>query len=260
MGTAEVQGPLWGSRAREWATIQEQTLRAGYEAVLADIKPGPGSSLLDIGCGAGMFCRMAAAKGATIAGLDAAAELVAITRERVPGGDIRQGEMQSLPWGDATFDVVTGFNVFHYATDPRVALGEARRVTKPGGHIVVMVWGQPSQCDATAYLRAVEALLPPQPQGGPERFSLSAPGQLEALMSAAGLHPGPGHEVITEWRYPDEATAIRGLSSAGPAIRATQHAGAEAVTHAIAQALAPYRQRQGHYLLRNTYRYVIAAV
>ncbi|MEO8295988.1 MAG: class I SAM-dependent methyltransferase [Gemmatimonadota bacterium] len=260
MGTADVQGPLWGSRAREWATIQEQALRAGYEAVMEDVKIGHGIRLLDIGCGAGMFCRMAAGKGAQISGIDASAELLAIARERVAAGDFHQGDMESLPWADASFDVITGFNSLQYAGSPLRALQEARRVGAPGGTVVVMVWGKPEQCDATGHLRALEALLPPVTAEGPGRFAFSSGGALESLVKDAGLSLMHARDVETEWRYPDEATAIRGLSSAGPAVRASRHSGPDTVARALAESIAPYRQPPGHYLLRNTFRYVIAGV
>jgi hypothetical protein len=43
-----------------------------------------------------------------------------------------------LPFSDHGFDVVTGFNSFQYAGNPIVALGEARRVTRPGGTVVIV--------------------------------------------------------------------------------------------------------------------------
>lgn len=47
--------------------------------------------------------------------------------------------MEELPFANKVFDVVTGFNAFQYAADPVAALAEARRVTKPGGTIVVPI-------------------------------------------------------------------------------------------------------------------------
>jgi ubiquinone/menaquinone biosynthesis C-methylase UbiE len=49
----------------------------------------------------------------------------------VPLGDVRVGEMESLPWNDDTFDLVTGFNSFFFADDMVGALREAGRVANP---------------------------------------------------------------------------------------------------------------------------------
>lgn len=46
---------------------------------------------------------------------------------------------EALPFPDQVFDVVTGFNVFQYAANPEAALGEARRVARPGALVAVMV-------------------------------------------------------------------------------------------------------------------------
>jgi 2-polyprenyl-3-methyl-5-hydroxy-6-metoxy-1,4-benzoquinol methylase len=109
MGTASVQGQIWGARARDWADVQERVAVPLFEAVLQENGVGPYTSILDIGCGSGIFCEMAARRGARVSGLDASEPLLAIACERVPDGDFRTGEMEELPYADRTFDVVTGF-------------------------------------------------------------------------------------------------------------------------------------------------------
>ena len=68
---------------------------------------------------------------------DAAVELLHIARGRVPDADLRVGELQDLPFESERFDIVTGFNSFQFAADPAAALAEARRITRPNGHVVV---------------------------------------------------------------------------------------------------------------------------
>jgi 2-polyprenyl-3-methyl-5-hydroxy-6-metoxy-1,4-benzoquinol methylase len=110
MGTADVQGQIWGVRARDWAEVQEGMYAPLFEAVLQQTAVSAGTAVLDIGCGSGMFCQMAAKLGAQVSGLDAAEPLLAIARERTPQGDFRIGEMEELPYANRTFDVVAGFN------------------------------------------------------------------------------------------------------------------------------------------------------
>ena len=62
-----------------------------------------------------------------------------------------------MPYADASFDVITGFNAFQYAASPQAALAEARRVARAGGAIVVATWGLPEDCDAAGRLKALGA-------------------------------------------------------------------------------------------------------
>jgi ubiquinone/menaquinone biosynthesis C-methylase UbiE len=87
--------------------------------------------VLDIGCGPGGFCQLAAEAGASVTGIDASPPLVNIARERVPAARFDIGDMQFLHYEDDSFDLVTGFNTFQYAADPVAALREAGRVTSP---------------------------------------------------------------------------------------------------------------------------------
>ena len=129
MGTANVQGQIWGSRAKDWADVQESVALPLFETVLQETALAKNTSVLDIGCGSGIFCEMAAKRGARVSGLDASEQLLAIARQRVPSGDFRTGEMEELPYDDQSFDVVTGFSSFQFATNPIKALQEASRVS-----------------------------------------------------------------------------------------------------------------------------------
>ena len=257
MGTAKVQGELWGTRARDWADVQERVALPLYEAVLAKLGFGSGTAVLDIGCGSGIFCEMAARRGAQVSGLDASPSLVDIARERVPGGDFRTGEMEELPYRDQAFDVVTGFSSFQFAADPRSALREASRVSKTGA-VVIAVFGKPDESESTMFVKAMAALVPPPPPGAPGPFALSADGALETLAQQAGLTPGHLETVACPWVYRDDDEALRGLLSSGPAIRAVQVRGEEVVRRAILSALAPYKTGAGGYHLTSGYRYLIA--
>ncbi|MEP7247918.1 MAG: class I SAM-dependent methyltransferase, partial [Gammaproteobacteria bacterium] len=225
MGTAAMQGALWSAKATDWADAQEQTVRPVFEAVIAELGVKQGTALLDVGCGAGMFCELAAARGACVSGFDAAEAFIAIARARVPGADFRVGDMEDLPFRDDSFDLVTGFNSFQYAANPVAALREAKRVARVGGTVVAMVWGRQEDCEAAVYLKAVGSLLPPPPPGAPGPFALSQDGALESLMKEAGLNPKGAFDVNTPWQYPNLETALRGMLSAGPAVRAIRHSG-----------------------------------
>jgi len=256
MGTANVQGQTWGIRARDWAEVQEGMYAPLFDAVLRKTAVGAGTALLDVGCGSGMFCQMAAELGAQVSGLDAAEPLLAIARERTPQGDFRTGEMEELPYAERTFDVVAGFNSFQFAASPVHALQEARRVSRPSASLVITVFGKREDTEATAYFAAVGSLLPPPP-GAPGPFALSVDGALEALVTEAGMHPGKVEEFDCPWAYPDERTLLRGLLSPGPGIRAVQLAGEATARDVVLKALAPFKTVSGEYVIRNKARYMI---
>lgn len=259
-GTAAVNGRLWGSRARDWANIQEGAAVPAYVAALERAGVGAGTVYLDAGCGAGMAARVAAERGAAVSGIDAAPALLAIARERVPQGDFREGELETLPFPDQRFDVVTGFNSFQYAGDAVGALREARRVTKPGGRIVVMTWGEPEGMQAASLVAALRPFLPPPPPGAGGPFVLSDEAKLRAFAGEAGLANAEVFDVACAYVYPDLETGVRGLNSAGVAVRAIEHSGEAAVSEGHAKALAPFRQADGSYRAMASFRCLLARI
>jgi SAM-dependent methyltransferase len=253
-----VNGRLWGARARDWADIQEGTVNAVYEAVLARTGVGAGTKYLDVGCGSGGAAKLAHERGAQVSGIDAAETLLVIARERTPQGDFHLGDLEDLPFGNARFDVVTGFNSFQYAANPVVSLAEARRVTKADGVIVIMTWGVPDGMEAAALVGALRPLLPAPPPGAPGPFALSDEAVLKSFAASAGLTPGGVFDVDSPWLFPDEATAVRGLNSSGVSTRAMENSSEAAVSEAHRKALAPFRQQNGSYRIGASYRCLLA--
>jgi 2-polyprenyl-3-methyl-5-hydroxy-6-metoxy-1,4-benzoquinol methylase len=94
-GSAAVQ-PI-SPRARDFTTL-ESRMTPLYEAALAQIEIRPGIHLLDVGCGPGLFLRLAASRGATVTGIDPAGPFIEIARTRMPHADLTVGEMESLPY------------------------------------------------------------------------------------------------------------------------------------------------------------------
>jgi SAM-dependent methyltransferase len=259
-GTAAVQGRLWGARTGAWARIQQYTSRPSWAAVLADLAPVAGKRLLDVGCGAGGFAELAARAGAAVAGIDAAAPMIGHARQLVPSGEFRVGDLEDLPYDSGGFDAVTGFNAFQYAADPVAALREAARVTRPGGHLVTMIWGTGAECEASAYLAAIGRLLPARPPGAPGPFALSEPGVLEALLARAGFTPAPRRVVYSPWEYPDEETMLDALMSSGPAAAAIENTSERVVRQELRDACAPFRRGDGSYRMDNTFHHIVCTV
>ena len=129
----------WGRRAVDFAALCEPANCREYVALHQRLAVGAGDRLLDVACGSGLAIELAAIRGAICAGIDASERLVAVARDRNPDSDIRVGDMQSLPWGDQSFDIVTSFRGI-WGTTP-AAVDEVHRVLVPGGRFVMTVWG-----------------------------------------------------------------------------------------------------------------------
>ena len=262
MPSGAVQATLWSERAADWADVMEGWNGWGvpvYRHVLERVPVGTATAVLDVGCGAGRFARMAADRGAHVSGLDATEALLAFARERVRGGDFREGDLESLPWPDACFDVVTGFNSFFVAADLAAALAEARRVLRPGGWLAMSVFGAPERCDSTTLFAAVMALLD---GGGPSGGGpgLHEEGVLEQIVRDAGFSEPEGQFFAFEERHPDVATLVRGMMAAPPMIRAGRAVGDEAVRRALTEAATAFARDGGEIVLSEELRVVTARV
>ncbi|MEW6271199.1 MAG: class I SAM-dependent methyltransferase [Thermodesulfobacteriota bacterium] len=118
-----------------------------HGAVLDAARVTPGTRLLDAGCGAGLLALLASLRGACVSALDASAALLAVARERLPAADVREGDLEALPFADASFDAVTAVNSIFYASEMSAAVRELGRVARPGGRLVVTAWGPPERCE-----------------------------------------------------------------------------------------------------------------
>ena len=257
MGSANIQGPLWNANPPDWAELNEPLQVPFYEAVFDALDLKAGMRLLDAGCGAGGALVLAAKRGAIGAGLDAAPGLLGIARDRLPDADLREGDLEALPWADETFDVATAFNSVQYAEDPVAALAEIRRTLRGGGRIGVVTWGAPEHCEMRDVLAAVGSVLPPPPPGAGGPFALSAPGALEGLLADAGFTAVGASDVDTPYAYADLDAAWRSIAAAGPGKRAIEHAGLDATRAAVVPAFAAYADKDGVVRVSNVFRYVI---
>jgi len=257
-GSSQVQGSLWGRRANDWLKIQEPQSLALYNVVLKALALTRDSTLLDVGCGAGMFCELAALRGPSVMGLDASSSLLDLARHRALRSTFFEGEMEAMPFVGQTFDVVTILNSLQHASKPLQVLSEAHRVLRPGGRVAIAAWARPEQCHIAGYFRALDELLPVNTANTPAAFAYSTEGAIGKLVARTGFAKLLEAQALTIWDYPDEDTALRGLLSFGNATQAIDCAGEERVREVAKKFLAPYRLPRGGYRLENAFRYLIA--
>jgi SAM-dependent methyltransferase len=255
IGSAARHGATWGARATDWALNEEQQVPT-YEAALDAVEPVAGLRILEVGCGSGVFLREASIRQADVVGLDAAPRLVEMARERVPEAEVVVGDMQHLPFADASFDVVAGFNAFFFADDMVAALREAGRVARPGAPVVVQVWGRPDRCDLTAMKTAVQSLVASDPR--PSEPGLWEPGVLEGLASAAGLVPERAFDLSWPYVFAGEDALARAMLAPGLIVELVDAVGEKPVREAILTALEPFRGADGVYRLENQWHLLLA--
>ncbi|MFI6588087.1 methyltransferase domain-containing protein [Embleya sp. NPDC050493] len=98
---------------------------------------GPGTSVVDVGCGAGRAVAELAERDVRAVGVDPNERMIAVARGRWPEADFRIAGAYELPLPDASMDGYRADKVFHELAEPERALAEARRVLTPGGRIVL---------------------------------------------------------------------------------------------------------------------------
>ena len=249
--SARQWGLLWGHRPRAWALSEEQQTPV-YEQALRHIDPKPGDSVLDVGCGTGVFLRMCADRGATVSGLDASEGLLALARERVAEADLRLADLQALPYPDDSFDAVTGFTSFFFADDMVVALREAGRVARPGAPVVIQVFGRPERCDLEAVKGAVAAFR------GESAESYWRPGIVEALAAQAGLTVVRAFDSTWPYVYADDDALLDAMLAAGGGGAIAGPEREPELRAAILRALAHRREPDGGYRVSNEWHVVVA--
>lgn len=259
-GSGALWGPLFGARAATWSQTWEGPQGWGtplYQHVLHAANVGSGTTVLDCGCGAGRFVHLAAERGAEVAGIDAAAELVEIAAGRSPRADLRVGDFEALPWPDGSFDLVTGFSTFQFADDHERALGEARRVSR--GPVWVVIPTRLAESGIPQVFAPLMALFPPQLLPTLRRsgmFALSAPGMLDEVLAAVGLRPRRDDTLDATVVFPDAPAAAAAFLSAGTTTLALRHSDPPAVETAVHDALDPFIGDLGQVTLPGWFRVV----
>ena len=107
-----------------------------------------GKKLLEVGCGIGIDLVRFARGGAVVTGVDLAETAIDLAKKNFElnglSGDLRVGNGEALEFEDNAFDVVYAHGVLQYTADAQKMVDELRRVVKPGGEVITMVYNRNS--------------------------------------------------------------------------------------------------------------------
>jgi len=230
---------------RVWSAGDYDRISAGFreeaEAFVARRKLGRGLNVLDAACGSGNLTIPAARTGARVTGLDLVPELLAEAAgwarlEHVPV-DVREGNVEEMPFEDARFDVVLSMFGLMFAARPERVMAELARVTRPGGQVALANW---TRAGFVGRMLAMHVERVPPPPGVPSPLLWGDEETIRRRFDANLWHVTATARTLT-FRYPytPAGTAELFRSSYGPTVR-TFEAVDEDVRASLAADLAAH--------------------
>ncbi|MDN5744451.1 MAG: demethylmenaquinone methyltransferase [Nocardioidaceae bacterium] len=135
--------------------------RRWRKEVLSAVDPGYGERVLDLAAGTGTSSQPFGEAGAEVVPCDFSIGMLQVGKKQFPHLPFTAGDGTRLPFRDATFDAVTISFGLRNIVDPQAGLAEMRRVTKPGGRLVVCEFSHPTWAPwRTVYLEYLMKALP----------------------------------------------------------------------------------------------------
>ena len=187
---------------------------------------GPGMTFLDVAAGSGGLSVPALRLGAEVIATDLSPAMVECLRARAHDEGLANIEARvmdghDLELADDTFDVAgSQFGVMLFPDLPR-AVAELARVTRPGGRVVLVVYGPPTQIDfLTLFMGAMQSAVPDF--GGlpsdppPLEFQVADPTKLGEKLAEAGLHDVEVETVTESLRFESGSQLWDWLTNSNP--------------------------------------------
>ena len=212
--------------------------RGAMDLLAAELGLGPGADVLDLAAGTGKLTVDLVARGARVV----AVEPVVAMRERlvrdVPGIEARDGTAEALPLDDASVDLVTVAQAFHWFDAP-AALAEIRRVLRPGGGLA-MIWNV--RDETVGWVRALGEIKD-ETEGGPP-YDLHQQVDWEAHVVADGGYGPYTEDWFPNWQDATVETVV-GRTASTSWISALPDDRREAVLDRVRDLLARHPATRG---------------
>jgi SAM-dependent methyltransferase len=221
-----------------------------HAAVLDATAVGPGTTVLDLGCGGGLFASAAVDRGARVTGIDTDPAAVALAASEAPRATFAVRAAEDPPPGP--FDVVAAVQLLMHVPDPVAVLAAAAGA---GTVVAATVWGREEECDVRVFGEALAPWLGPRPPSGP---SITEPARLRAVTERAGLVVERVDQVVCPFHYADDEELLGPLFDSALGREVGRRAGPVALREAVLERLAPYRTAAGSYRLENVFRVLVA--
>ena len=161
--------PITDRNKKTWTAGAFERIATGYRdeaaAFIARRHLRPGQLVLDLACGSGNLTIPAARSGAQVTGLDIAPNLLVAAAEWAQRESLSiqfdEGNVETLPYTDKSFDVVTSMFGVMFSPRPERVLAELARVTRRGGHVALANWTRRGFIGEMLSIHT--ALVPPPP-------------------------------------------------------------------------------------------------
>ena len=254
---------MWSGVAGAWAAHLAYIDARGQhitDRMLELSRPRPGERVLELACGTGgpgLDAAPLVAPGGEVVISDVAAEMTAIAAERIAergllNASARVLDLEHIDEADGSYDVVLCREGLMLVPDPELAAREIRRILRPGGRVVISVWGPRERNPwlSVVFDAVTEQLgVPTPPPGIPHPFSLADAGELEYVLAAAGLARVQVGELSTPYRAASvDEWWERTAALAGPLARRLAELpdeAARALRQRAAEAIGAYRTPAG---------------
>lgn len=212
-------GSLSQKKTSEIAFFDSQGVSNGYDVFAPETNArvvdifvrltglGPGARVADLGCGSGVFTALLRQRGFVCTGVDLSANLLRIARGKFPGIDFIEGDVEHLPFADASFDGALLGGVLHHLPDPSRCAAEVMRILRPGGKFVAF---DPNRQNPFMYLYRDRASPLYSAVGVTENERPILAGEIAATFRAAGFRTGTEFHSGLQYRH-TASPAVRRL-------------------------------------------------
>ena len=230
----------WSGTATAFDASFARLCAGAVPPLVASLGPGPGRSLLDVGCGSGNVVAAARSAGFTAVGTDAESSMVRLAAQQHPDVSFVQGALPRLPFACSAFDAAAANFVVNHTADPRVSIRELARMLVPGGRLALTLWTagvSPLNQLWDDVLAAASVAPMPARSLPPDKDFERSPAGLAAIVGGAGLEDVEVSEV--SWLFQISAEDLwRGVEGGVATIGLTYRA----------QSLAAQRRMRAAYL------------
>jgi SAM-dependent methyltransferase len=257
---------VWEAMASGWERWRAQLAEALTPVrrwLLGELQPQPGQTVLELGAGVGDTGFEAAGiigEDGRLISTDCSPDMVDVARRRgaqlgLGNVDYRVIDAERIELDADSVDGVLCQSTYMLMADPDAALAETRRVLRPGGRVVLSVWGAPERnpwASIGGMILIERGHMPPPEPGAPGVFSMASEERTRALLEGAGFVAVRTEELPVRFAFRDLDEYERWvIDVAGPfamVLRGLPEGEREALKATLGEAFVPFATDGGYEL------------